>query len=282
MKTSIPLFIYLSVVLSGCAFKTIVREKKINYADAVLASRFGRQELNIFAPKKRSGPCDVLIFIHGGSWNSGKKSTYNFYGSRMARKGVVVVIIDYPLSPQANYNDMATAAAKSIRWVYQNIGRYGGNPEKIFVSGHSAGGHLAALIAIRHEYFDSLGIKNPIKGAVLIDAAGLDMYGYLLKEKFPSDHTYFKTFTRNPEEWKAATPMYHLHQDIPPLLIYRGEKTYPSIIESHEKFIGALRDFVPDPQYKILKRKKHVPMITQFFKPWNPRYKEIIGFMKER
>jgi acetyl esterase/lipase len=220
------------------------------------------------------------MFIHGGNWNSGKKSLYNFLGRRMARKDVVVVIIDYPLSPQVTYNGMATAVSRAVRWIKQNIEKYGGNPEKIFVSGHSAGGHLAALVAVRKEYMDSLGYPNAIKGAILIDAAGLNMYGYLQEEKLPPDHTYFKTFTTDPDAWKAASPLYHLHAGMPPMLIYVGEETRSSIIDSNEKFILALKEFVPEPNFKILKGKKHVPMITQFFNSRNPHYKEIIEFMK--
>jgi pimeloyl-ACP methyl ester carboxylesterase len=94
----------------------------------------------------------------------------------MARKGVLTVIIEYPLSPEAQYQQMATASAKAVQWVKENIKGFGGDPDRIFVSGHSAGGHLAALISIRPEYFDSLSLPNPIKGLILIDAAGLDMY----------------------------------------------------------------------------------------------------------
>jgi acetyl esterase/lipase len=237
-------------------------------------------ELSVFAPGKRADLYEVLIFIHGGSWNSGKKSLYNFFGSRMARKNVVVVTIDYPLSPKANYHQMAVAVAKAVEWVKKNIETFGGNPKKIFISGHSAGGHLAALVTLRNQYFDSLGMSSPIKGIILIDAAGLDMFGYLQEEKFPEDHSYFKTFTKNPTSWKDASPLYHLHHHMPPMLIYRGEKTYPSILRSHQKFIIALKEYAPDTEYHVLKGKKHVPMITQFFKPWNPRYKEIIMFMK--
>ena len=184
----------------------------------------------------------------------------------MARKGIVTVIVDYPLSPAANYNGMATAISKSLQWVALNIDRYGGDPDKIFVSGHSAGGHLAALVSIRDEYFDSLKMNNPVKGVILIDAAGLDMYGYLSRENFPGDHTYLKTFTQNPVWWKEASPLYHLHNGMPSMLIYRGGKTYPSIVNSHEKFIPALKAFDPDLKYSILKNKKHVDMITQFFR----------------
>lgn len=277
----ILLEVMLLLGLSGCAFKTVERSKNLKYTGADLASKKERRTLNVFAPKKRSSPSNVFLFIHGGSWNSGNKGLYNFFGNRMARKEVVVVIIDYPLTPEANYNDMAIAVAKAVTWAKSNIEGYGGNPEKIFVSGHSAGGHLASLVSLRNEYFDTLGTSNPIKGTILIDAAGLDMHGYLSEKEVPEKRSYLKTFTRNPEEWKAASPLYHLHAGMPPMLIFRGEKTHPSIIKSHEKFVAALREFEPNPQYRVLKHKKHVSMISQFVKSRNPHYQQIIEFMNE-
>jgi hypothetical protein len=139
---------------------------------------------------------------------------------------------------------------------------------------------LAALISIDDQYFEKLGIANPIKGLILIDAAGLDMYGYLMDEKFPNDNTYLKTFTPDQKIWKEASPLYHLHKNMPPMTIFRGGKSYPSIISSNEKFIKALQDFAPETPYEILKSKKHVPMITQFFNPWNKRYNQIHRFME--
>lgn len=237
------------------------------------------QKLNIFAPKKHEQPKDVIIFIHGGNWNSGRKGQYNIMGSHWAKKDVVYVIIDYPLTPAATYREMAVASAKSVKWVKENIAQYGGNPDRIFISGHSAGGHLAALIAINNKYFADLGIKNPIKGIILIDAAGLDMNGYLQEVKFPKENTYIKTFTNDPEIWKEATPLYHLHKNMPPMIIFRGGKSYPSIVSSNEKFVKTLPDFVSGTPYHIQKNKKHVPMITQFFFPWNKRYGQIRQFM---
>ena len=64
------------------------------------------------------------------------------------------------------------------------------------------------------------------------------------------------------------------------MLIYRGGKTYPSILKSNEKFIQALQPYAPETPYHIQKSKKHIPMITQFFNPWNGRYEEILAFMK--
>jgi len=267
------------LMFSSCAFKSVHRSKNITYLPADNITIKPAQTLNVFAPKKSSQLKEVLIFVYGGSWNSGKKELYSFFGSRWARKDVVTVVVDYPKSPKAGYDEMAIDVAKAVKWVKENIKNYGGNPDKIFISGHSAGGHLAALVAIKKEYFSRVGIANPLKGIILIDAAGLDMYGYLKSENFEPGNSYLNTFSNDPKIWKEASPMYFLHSNMPPLLIYRGSKTYPSIETSNEKFVTALKAFVPQPNYTILNGKKHVPMITQFFNTGNDRYKEMKAFM---
>ena len=271
----------LLLIISSCAFKSVNRSKNITYLNADSSRNKPAQQLNVFAPHKHGPPKDVLLFIHGGSWNSGKKSTYNFFGNRLARKNIVAVIIDYPKSPAANYDEMAADAALAVKWVKENITSYGGDPQKIFISGHSAGGHLAALIGTDDTYFNKLNLQQPVKGIVLIDAAGLDMYGYLQSESFKSPNTYLQTFTTDSATWRKASPLYHLHPGLPPMLIYRGGKTYPSIEMSNEKFIAALHGLGYKTPYHILKGKKHVPMITQFLNIYNPRYKEITEFMRQ-
>ncbi len=272
------------LVFSGCAALTtrITRTSDLAYVSPTVAGFDSvRHRLDVYAPRKKKLPAPVLVFIHGGNWNTGDKRLYRFFGSRLARKGVVAVAINYRLSPQADYAGMALDATRAVAWVEQKISTFGGDPDRIFVAGHSAGGHLAALLAVRGVFFDSLGIQNPVKGAVLIDAAGLDMYTYLQEEQKPPGHTYLRTFTDRPAIWKEASPRYHLRVGQPPLLIYRGGRTYPSISKSTEAFVGDLREYVPQPQYRVQRRLGHIPMIGQFLYVWNPRYREILRFMKE-
>ena len=263
---------------AGCAFKAVHRNKHIVYNSS--NANHTAQGLNVFAPSKKNKLKPVFIFLYGGSWNSGNKKLYSYFGNRMARKGIVTVIPDYPKSPKADYNEMAEDVAAAVKWVKQNITAYGGDSNRIFISGHSAGGHLAALVSIKEDYFKKEKIANPIKGVILIDAAGLDMYGYLKEENLPEGDSFLNTFSNNPETWKAASPIYFLHNGMPPMLIYRGGKTYPSISGSNEKFTDSLKKYNTKFSYRILPGKKHVPMITQFFNPYNKRYKEMVDFMK--
>jgi acetyl esterase/lipase len=260
--------------ITSCAVR---KTASLTYQEGT--SKFPAQQLDVYAPRKVKLPRPVLVFIHGGNWNSGKKSQYWPMGRNFARKGIVTVIIDYPLSPAANYDDMAKASAKAVQWTVENIGKYGGDTSRLFLSGHSAGGHLAALIGLDGTYFKDLSMQDPTAGLVLIDAAGLDMYNYLLEKKYDAENTYIKTFTNDPAIWKKASPRYYLKQNLPPMLIYRGGETYESIEKSTEAFMDDYRKYVPDPRYKVLKGKKHVPMIVQFFWPWNRYFSEIVEFM---
>ncbi len=105
------------------------------------------------------------------------------------------------------------------------------------------------------------------------------MKNYL--EKYPptNQDDYLATWTSDPEQWKAASPIYYVNAQTPPVLLYVGTKTYPSIIEGTQRFEKAIKVFQPEVQ-TIRLRKKHVPMVVQYFKPWSARFGEILEFMK--
>src|SRR3712207_4595170 len=94
-------FTLLLFLSSACSLRSISGFKNIPYLLKDDSLHIQQQQLNIFTPKKPGQARNVWIFIHGGNWNSGSKSQYGFLGRRMARKGIVAVIIDYPLTPPA-------------------------------------------------------------------------------------------------------------------------------------------------------------------------------------
>ncbi|PRY86525.1 alpha/beta hydrolase [Mongoliibacter ruber] len=266
----------------SCSFKGVQRSKEITYMEKGLLENLPEKQLNVFSPNKANGKNPVMLFIHGGSWNSGNKEIYNFLGSRLARKGIVAVIIDYPLSPDFQVHDMAKASAQAVKWTEENINTYGGNPERIFVSGHSAGGHLASLISVRDEYFDTLGAENPIKGTILIDAAGLDMYWFLKEMNYEPGTKYLRAFTDDPQVWKDTSPIYFLDEKDPPMLIMMGGRTLPGIEKTTERFLEEYKKIKPEPNFHLQKKKKHIPMIAQFIYTPNKVYKWIEEFMWDK
>ncbi len=261
-----------SIILGGCSFHRISKARDITYDKAT------NLKLDVFSPRKIKEPKAVLLFIHGGSWRSGKKSLYTFFGKRLARKGIVGVVMNYRLSPLTNYEGMAMDAASAVKWIKQNIFIYGGDSSKIFVSGHSAGGQMAALIATNSVYFDSLKIANPIKGTVLIDAFGLNMASYFERYKHQG---YLAVFSQDPLAWKKGSPQFHLHEGMPPFLMYLGDRTYPEITRQNNEFYEELKKIQPEAKLIMNKRKRHETMIFQFYKSRNKNYRSIIDFMEK-
>jgi acetyl esterase/lipase len=277
-------FLVISICLStvGCAFKSVQRSKDITYMQEKSEMNLPEKQLNVFTPKKAE-KLPVLIFIHGGSWNSGRKEIYSFMGNRMARRGVVTVIIDYPLAPEYRLPEMEKATLLSVKWVQENIAQYGGDPTEIYISGHSAGGHLAALAVVKDDSWKEIGMDNPLKGAILNDPAGLDWYWFLTerKENYDAEDNY-DAFTDNPEVWKNFSPIYYLDGSEIPMLLMEGEKTYPGIRLTVERFRKEAEAKSTELTYSFYKKKKHIPMITQFFWTWSKGYEDVLRFMEKR
>ena len=101
------------------------------------------------AGKDNSSGTPVLVFIHGGYWRGLDKSDFSFLAPPFADKAAAVFMPNYALAPRVSIEHIVEQTAASVEWIYENAGLYGGDPERIFISGHSAGGHLAAMMMIR-------------------------------------------------------------------------------------------------------------------------------------
>jgi acetyl esterase/lipase len=239
-----------------------------------------RHRLDIYQPTaKVAAPRPVVLFIHGGSWDSGSKDDilYKAIGRRLAKNGFVGVVISYRLAPQVLVPQQADDCARALAWTVAHIGEYGGDPSHLVLMGHSAGGGLAALLATGS---DTLLARHglparAVHGVLLDDPAGLDMLDYLTKMQYAGDAQYLVPFSKDPAVWRQASALYHVRAGAPPMSLYIGGETYPSIKESSEKYRQRLTQLGMVPKYTILPGKKHVVMVTQLFWAGNELYDEL-------
>ncbi|HEY7316072.1 MAG TPA: alpha/beta hydrolase, partial [Candidatus Binatia bacterium] len=122
-----------------------------------------REILDIYPADRAGGP--VLVYIHGGYWRTGSKDENCNFAPVFVQRGATVVLVEYDLCPKVTVTDIVRQTRAAIAWVYRNIMRYSANPSKLYVSGHSAGGHLTAM-ALAHDWERESLPKNLIKGAV--------------------------------------------------------------------------------------------------------------------
>ncbi|GEQ84537.1 hypothetical protein ULMS_00450 [Patiriisocius marinistellae] len=272
--------LFFIISFTSCAVKKHADISYLNTPELKIKTDGEIPKLNVFnsrniSEENKSVKKPVLIFVYGGNWNTGSKDIYGFLGRNFVKHDVVSVLPNYTLSPQANYDTMARQIAEAIKWTQNNIADYGGDPSRIYLTGHSAGGHLVALATLNPKY----GIDPAsISGIILNDAAALDMKHYLENNPPTTTDDYLTTWTNEPAKWQDASPVYFLSKTSPPFKIYLGSKTYQSIKTANARFLEELHNFQPAVQPQILK-KKHVPMVLQYFWPWSKRYDEIVAFM---
>ena len=132
-----------------------------------------RQRLDLYVPGgvAPAGGWPVVVFFYGGSWNSGERAQYGFVGAAMASRGILTLVADYRLYPEVRYPDFLADSAQALAWGLTHAADRGGNPRRVFVMGHSAGGYNAAMLALDKRWLAATG-HTPNELAGFIGLAG--------------------------------------------------------------------------------------------------------------
>lgn len=164
----------IATLLAACSatglLNTLVPESGFKVTRDVAFSAVPRDKLDVYRPVDSTPTTSlkpVVVFFYGGAWDSGDKGGYLFVAEALTSRGYVVVVPNYRLYPEITFPAYMDDAALAVKWTINNIAQFGGDPDKVFVMGHSAGAQLAALVAYDGTYLDRVGIdKRRIRGVV--------------------------------------------------------------------------------------------------------------------
>ena len=180
-----------------------------------------RQMLDVYAaPNAKDQP--VVLWIHGGGWRAGDRSSVQKKPQAFVDKGYVFVATNHRFFPNVTVKEMTGDIAKAIRWVHDHAKEYGGDPKSIFVMGHSSGAHLAALVCTDDRYLKAEGLPlSIIKGCVPVDVSVYDIPKRLKDGGSVATATFSKTFGEKEESQRDYSPVAHVAKgkNIPPFLI---------------------------------------------------------------
>jgi acetyl esterase/lipase len=176
-----------------------------------------RKRLDVYRPSDIPGPLPVVVFFYGGKWTFGHREDYLFAGQGLASMGYVVVVADYRLFPEVRFPGFMHDAAAVVAWTASHIQNYRGDPDRIFVMGHSAGAFMAAKLAFNLEYLDQRGYDaRKLKG--LIGLSG--PYDFLpMLRKDAELEAIFSRFLDS----ELSQPITFAHSEAPPTLLLSGE-----------------------------------------------------------
>ncbi|MFZ2236986.1 MAG: alpha/beta hydrolase, partial [Dokdonella sp.] len=171
-------------------------------------------KLDIYRPKNASN-APVVVFYYGGRWEFGKRADYQWFGEALARHGFVAILPDYRKYPQVKFDGFMTDAANALAWSFEHAAEYGGDPDELFVMGHSAGAHLALMLATNAKWMAPHQIK-PTRLAGAIGLAG--PYNFL---PLTADDM-IGMFGSTPEQQARTQPINFVDGDEPPMLLLHG------------------------------------------------------------
>jgi len=214
--------------------------KNIAYYTGPGADR-DKHRLDVYVPA--GGPeLPVVVFIHGGAWRFGDRDTrfdtYQKLGRKLAARGILTVVPSYRLAPGHKYPAFVQDAARAVKWVEENIAEYGGNSRRLILMGHSAGAHIAALLAADHHWLKEAG-ADPARIAGVAGISG--PYDIVATEKKMSRMVH-SAFGEDPATWSDASVETHVGESpLPPFLLAVASRDPESLHQHALELITAIR-----------------------------------------
>lgn len=173
-----------------------------------------RQALDVYVPRgTATTPRPVVVFFYGGAWQDGERGQFVFMAEALTRNGFVAVIPDYRVYPEVKYPGFVHDGAAAIGWVVANIGRYGGDPRHVVLMGHSAGAHIAAMLAYNRAFLDAK-TRTSLKGFV----------GLAGPYDFVPDEAVIERILSVEGKTQPSMPVEYVHGGEPATLLITGDK----------------------------------------------------------
>lgn len=213
----------------------------------------------------------VLVYVHGGFWVLRTAREFGFVARGPASRGVATVVTNYALCPAVTIDEEVRQTRAAVAWAYRNARSFGGDPERLHVAGHSAGGHLVAML-LATDWPGDYGLPaDTIKGATAISG---------LFDLAPFPYTFLQPKVQLTwDQVRRNSPILHVPDAAPPLLVAYGEKETGEFKRQSEDFLGAWRENGLPGGRLVLSGKNHFDVVDGFLDAGSPLLSGILGPM---
>lgn len=273
----------LTLLLCGCqallfsAINATSSDSGLDICSGVVFNADHQLALDVYAPRAaRRAP--IVVFFYGGSWKSGKRQWYRWIGEVLARHGVVAVIPDYRKYPQARLDGFMHDAADAVAWTHAHAADFGGDPDRLFVMGHSAGAHLAALLATDARWLNAVGMR-PAQLSGFIGLAG--PYDFLPL----TDPDFIDMFGHDRQSQERSQPVFFVDGDEPPMLLLQGADDHIVDPRNARSLAKLLRDKGKPITLHMYPRIGHTGLLLSLSPPLQgiaPTLHDTLQFIHER
>jgi acetyl esterase/lipase len=242
--------------------------------------------LDLFLPDGKNWP--VLVFVHGGGWDTGDKQlrvggadVYGNIGRFYAALGIGVAVINYRLQPNAKWREQVSDVKTAVAWVQSNIARYGGKPDRTFLMGHSAGAHLASYVALTIKPEDG---PPAIRGVIAVSGAALDISD-LKTYQFGEKLSYYEKRFQEEDttgQWKVlASPVCYVSPQAPPFLILYAGGEKKGLQRQSQVLKDALGKAGVESSVVVVPGESHSRMVLVLSHPGKTAAPAILAFIEK-
>jgi len=239
-----------------------------NYAD-------NKDKLDLYLPEGRTN-VPVIVSYHGGGLTAGDKKNQAFIGQRFAAAGFATAVVNYRLSPGITHPAHIQDAAASFAWVKRNIAKYGGNPDQVFIIGHSAGAYLVALLGTDERYVAAhkLSLKD-IRGLVPVSAF------YWVERPGVAPDRDKSVWGTDKNVWIDASPAHHLSRQVPPMLVLYADGDDEWRRQQNAEIVPALKGAgAPRVDVLLINGRTHNTIWSKVAEPNDEAAGRIIQFVQ--
>ncbi|HYE46984.1 MAG TPA: alpha/beta hydrolase [Caulobacter sp.] len=235
-----------------------------------------RHKVDVFGPPGTPGKAPIAIFVYGGGWKSGYRKEYIWAGKTLAHEGFVTLVPDYRLAPEVTFPAFVQDIALAVRWAVDNAGRFGGDPNRIVLVGHSAGAYNAAMVALDPRYLKAVGVDRRRIRAF----AGLAGPYY-----FPKIHGPILTAAFTPSAGQAYQVINFASPQAPAAFLAAGSEDSVVVPINTRKLGQALQSKGVETEWRIYPGLSHAGVLLSLSRPRRaqaPVYDDMIGFLKRQ
>jgi acetyl esterase/lipase len=234
----------------------------------------------------------TVVLAHGGAWVAGNKTLDRIpdVARCLARQGIGVVAANYRLAPWVKHPVQVQDVAAAVAWTHRHIAEYGGTPERIFLLGHSAGGHLVSLLATDDRYLRKVGLaREDVKGVVSVSgvyqlsdvSCTLVLDDWKTTVDIEAANPFALAFGKDLEVARRASPLTHVREKLPPFLVIYADNDLPTLGEMAVQFDAALRQKRCDVQLMKAANRSHLTVFTRAREADDPVARAVVEFVRK-
>ena len=235
-----------------------------------------RNKLDVWVPANPPAtPLPVIVFFYGGGWVSGDRGDYGFAGRAFAAEGFVTIVADYRLVPEVRFPAFLHDGALAVKWARDHVARYGGDPRRISLAGHSAGAYQAAMLSLDRHYLTDVGVDPKIVRAAALLATPTDFY--------PWTEIRGRDALGAWPDPRETQPITFARADAPPILLMHG--TSDTIVRPYnsERLAAKLTRLGAPVDLRLYPGKSHTDLVKSLsptFRGATPALADSVAFLR--